>query len=176
MRSLFIGTISSASILLSSYSGIALAQLIPQEVAQLDEDASLDFILEKLNPVPVFVIADENGSPLIATKDDDSKITGVFISQTDANRFVEQLKIKDPEIAAKVKVIPTPLGGIYKLSESAKDESNPLQFAYIPEGEAVNSAKTIIGEQNEDSDPLEFEFDSEYEQQVADLAETNIGE
>ncbi len=176
MRSLFIGTISSASILLSSYSGIALAQLIPQEVAQLDEDASLDFILEKLNPVPVFVIADENGSPLIATKDDDSKITGVFISQTDANRFVEQLKIKDPEIAAKVKVIPTPLGGIYKLSESAKDESNPLQFAYIPEGEAVNSAKTIIGEQNEDSDPLEFEFDSDFEQQVADLAETIFGE
>ena len=176
MRSLLVGIISSTSVFLSSlYLSTALAQPTPQEVAQLDEDAfTLDSILEKLNPIPVFTIANENGAPLIATKDDDSKITGIFISQTDANRFVEELKIKDPEIAEKVKVTPTSLGTVYKLSESAKTESDSLKFAYIPEGEAVNSAKTIIGEQNEDSYPLEF--NSDLEEQVANLAETIFGE
>ena len=185
MRSLFIGIISGASIFSSSYLGIALAQLAPQEVAQLDEEAfTLDFVLEKLNPIPVFTIADENGAPLVAKQDDDSKVAGVFISQTDANRFVEKLKINDPEIAAKVKVIPTSLGKIYKLSESAKTKAEPLKFAYIPEEEAVSSAKTIIEEQNEDSDlsdlNSDLEFESDFEksdlEQIADLAETIFGE
>jgi hypothetical protein len=112
------------------------AQALPQEE-----------VLKKLDPVPVFTIADEQGAPLVASGQDQAKVAGVFISQDDANQFVNQLKTKNPELANKVKVVPVSLGEIYKLSESSQSEENALNFAYVPEQEAVNSAKTI-GEAN----------------------------
>ena len=105
-------------------------------------------VLKKLDPVPVFTIADEQGAPLVASGDDEAKVAGVFISQEDANKFVEQLKTKNPELAGKVKVVPVSLGEVYKLAESAQTEENALNFAYVPQEEAVNSAKTI-GEANQ---------------------------
>lgn len=104
-------------------------------------------ILEKLEPVPVFTIADEQGAPLVASGEDEAKVAGVFISQTDANQFVNQLKTENPELAEKVRVVPVSLGEVYKLAQSAESEENALNFAYVPEEEAVASAKTI-GEQN----------------------------
>lgn len=104
-------------------------------------------ILEKLDPVPVFTIADEQGAPLVASGEDEAKVAGVFISQDDANQFVNQLKTENPELAQKVKVVPVSLGEVYKLSESAQSQENALNFAYVPEQEAVDSAKTI-GEAN----------------------------
>ena len=105
-------------------------------------------ILEKLEPVPVFTIADEQGAPLVASGEDEAKVAGVFISQTDANQFVNQLKTENPELAEKVRVVPVSLGEVYKLAQSAESEENALNFAYVPEEEAVASAKTI-GEQNQ---------------------------
>lgn len=105
-------------------------------------------VLEKLDPVPVFTIADEQGAPLVASGDDEAKVAGVFISQADANEFVNQLKDKNPELADKVKVVPVSLGEVYKLAEAAQTQENALNFAYVPQEEAVNSAK-IIGEQNQ---------------------------
>lgn len=104
-------------------------------------------VLEKLDPVPVFTIADEQGAPLVASGEDEAKVAGVFISQDDANKFVNQLKTENPELAEKVKVVPVSLGEVYKLSESAQSQENALNFAYVPQEEAVNSAKTI-GEAN----------------------------
>ncbi|MEM7593818.1 MAG: Tic22 family protein [Cyanobacteria bacterium P01_A01_bin.83] len=105
-------------------------------------------VLEKLDPVPVFTIADEQGAPLVTAGDDNAKLAGAFISQQDANEFVNQLKTKHPEFAEKVRVVPVSLGEVYQLSESAQSQENPLNFAYIPEEESVNSAKTI-GEANQ---------------------------
>lgn len=100
-------------------------------------------VLEKLDPVPVFTIADEQGAPLVASGEDEGKVAGVFISQEDANQFVARLKTKNPELADKVKVVPVSLGEVYKLAESAETQENALNFAYVPQEEAVNSAKTI---------------------------------
>lgn len=107
-------------------------------------------IQEKLNPVPVFTIADEQGAPLVASGEDNSKVAGVFISQTDANNFVSELQTKNPELASKVKVVPVSLGEVYKLSESDRGKENALNFAYVPEEEAVTSAKTILGESGQE--------------------------
>ena len=105
-------------------------------------------VLEKLDPVPVFTIADEQGAPLVASGEDEAKVAGVFISQGDANEFVNQLKTENPELAEKVRVVPVSLGEVYKLAGSAENEENALNFAYVPEEEAVTQAKTI-GEQSE---------------------------
>lgn len=104
-------------------------------------------ILEKLDPVPVFTIADEKGAPLVASGEDKAKVAGVFISQGDANEFVTQLKTEKPELAEKVRVVPVSLGEVYKLAGSAEGKENSLNFAYVPAKEAVSSAKTL-GEAN----------------------------
>ncbi|MEL6908687.1 MAG: Tic22 family protein [Cyanobacteria bacterium J06648_1] len=105
-------------------------------------------VLEKLDPVPVFTIADEQGAPLVASGEDEAKVAGVFISQGDANEFVNQLKTENPELAEKVRVVPVSLGEVYKLAESAEDGEDALNFAYVPDEEAVTSAKSI-GEANQ---------------------------
>jgi hypothetical protein len=121
----------------TAFIGLGLAENLTAHALPQEE------VLKKLDPVPVFTIADEQGAPLVASGQDKAKVAGVFISQNDANEFVNQLKTKNPELADKVKVVPVSLGEIYKLSESSQSQQNALNFAYVPEQEAVNSAKTI---------------------------------
>jgi hypothetical protein len=125
----------------TAFIGLGIAENLTAQALPQEE------VLKKLDPVPVFTIADEQGAPLVASGQDQAKVAGVFISQDDANQFVNQLKTKNPELATKVKVVPVSLGEIYKLSESSQSQENALNFAYVPEQEAVNSAKTI-GEAN----------------------------
>ncbi|MGL6343541.1 MAG: Tic22 family protein, partial [Waterburya sp.] len=98
----------------------------------------------------VFTIADEQGSPLVASGDDENKVAGVFISEQDANDFVTELQTKNPELASKVKVVPVSLGEIYKLSESSQSQENALNFTYVPEEEQIETAKTILSEDGEE--------------------------
>ena len=109
-------------------------------------------IVQKLNPVPVFTIADEQGAPLVATQDD-AKVAGVFISQQDANNFVTRLESENPDLASKVQVVPVSLGEVYKLAqENAENEG--LNFAYVPNEAAVNDAKTVSGTEYTSGVPL----------------------
>ena len=101
-------------------------------------------VLEKLNPVPVFTIADEQGAPLVASGEDDAKVAGVFISQQDANNFVSRLQTENPDLASKVQVVPVSLGEVYKLAQDNPEDSG-LNFAYVPNETAVNDAKSISG-------------------------------
>ena len=110
-------------------------------------------VLQKLNPVPVFTIADEQGAPLVASGEDDAKVAGVFISQQDANNFVTRLESQNPDLASKVKVVPVSLGDVYKLAQE-NPESEGLNFAYVPNEAAVNDAKTVSGTQYEGGVPL----------------------
>ncbi len=103
-------------------------------------------IIQKLNPVPVFTVTDEQGTPLVASPNEsqDSQFTGVFISQADANDFVTRLEEQNPDLASKVKVVPVPLGKVYELDKKSQDQGNKLNFTYVPNEQAVTSAKTIL--------------------------------
>ena len=108
-------------------------------------------ILEKLRPVPVFTITDASGAPLIASvpkqgqgQTGNASVAGIFISQKDAQAFVDQLKTKNPQLAASVRVMPVSLGEIYQITESNKDKPNEVQFAYVPAPSQVQSAKTVL--------------------------------
>lgn len=107
-------------------------------------------VLEKLRPVPVFTITDAQGAPLIATvpkqgqNAGNASVAGVFISQQDAQAFVERLKTKNPQLAASVKVVPVSLGEIYQLSQTSKGKPDEVQFAYVPTSVQVESAKTLL--------------------------------
>ena len=116
-------------------------------------------IMQKLNPVPVFTITDEKGTPLVASRNEeqDSQFAGVFISQQDAKNFVTRLQNQNPDLASKVRVVPVPLGKVYELDQKNQSEGNNLNFTYVPNEEAVNSAKAILdqnGQQYQGGVPL----------------------
>ena len=110
-------------------------------------------VLQKLNPVPVFTIADEQGAPLVASGDNDSKVAGVFISQKDANDFVSRLQSENPDLASKVQVVPVSLGEVYKLAQSSSADAE-INFQYVPNQVAVNDAKNIANTEYEGGVPL----------------------
>lgn len=122
-------------------------------------------IIQKLNPVPVFTIADEQGLslPLTASNNENKKypITGIFISQQDAKNFMAKLQTQNPDIADKFKVIPVPLGQVYELDQKNERKGN---IQYVPSQEAVDSAKEIMeqnGKQYQGGVPLFVAVDQE---------------
>ena len=100
-------------------------------------------ILEKLQPIPVFTVADSQGAPLVATNEGTGKVAGVFISKADANKFVEKLKQENPELGGKVQVVPVSLGEIYEIAQENAKQEDALNFAYVPTQAQVAEAKKI---------------------------------
>ncbi|NJK50137.1 hypothetical protein HC931_20150 [Candidatus Gracilibacteria bacterium] len=114
-------------------------------------------IVQTLQPIPVFTIADEQGAPLVAVGKDEKKITGVFISQQDAQQFFQQLQQQNPELAQKVKVQPVSLGEVFKLSQANEGKADGLNFAYVPMNDEVEAAKKVLstnGQQYQGGVPL----------------------
>lgn len=109
-------------------------------------------VVEKLRPVPVFTVTDDKGTPLIITVSEGDKKTDVasfFISQQDAQKFVEQVKIKNPELAEKIKVQPVSLAEVYQKQEAQKSQPNPLEFAYFPKQQQVDIAMALLRQQGQ---------------------------
>jgi hypothetical protein len=132
--------------------------LIPFVAEQMPAIAlSEDQVMEKLKPVPVFTITNAEGSPLVATPQsskDKLPVAGAFISQQDAQAFLDNLKSKNPELAKNVKVVPISLAEIYKLSQKDKAKPDYLNFAYVPMKNQVDLALATLKQ----SDPKATEF------------------
>lgn len=104
-------------------------------------------IIQKLRPVPVFTIANSQGAPLVAAPPSGQKgpsVAGVFISQKDAQAFLDGLKTRNPELAKGVQVVPVSLAEIYQLNESNKAKPDGLGFAYVPSRQQVDSATALL--------------------------------
>jgi hypothetical protein len=102
-------------------------------------------IVEKLQSIPVFTIADNEGSPLVATTGEaqNQRTAGVFMSKTDANNFVQQLKQNNPELGGQVQVVPVSLAEVYEMSEANAQQSDGISFAYVPSQNQVEQARKI---------------------------------
>lgn len=104
-------------------------------------------ILQKLQPVPVFTIANSEGAPLVASPTAGQKgnpVAGVFINQQDAQAFLENLKTRNPDLAKNVRVVPVSLAEIYQLNtENKKDK---LDFAFVPSRQQVDTAQTLLNQ------------------------------
>jgi nickel transport protein len=106
-------------------------------------------IMKVLQPVPVFTIADKQGAPLVASvpnaKDNKktAAVAGVFISQQDAQAFINNLKSKNPNLASTVQVVPVSLGEIYKLNQQNQGKPDQLEFAFVPTRPQVEAALAL---------------------------------
>ena len=109
-------------------------------------------ILQKLRPVPVFTIANAQGAPLVAAPPNGKKgpaVAGVFISQRDAQAFLDGLKTKNPDLAKTVKVVPVSLAEIYQLNQASKGKPEELGFAYVPSRQEVTTAVDLLKKANQ---------------------------
>lgn len=107
-------------------------------------------VMEKLQPVPVFTVTDPQGAPLVATIPDGQNkaqaVAGVFISQKDAQAFVQRLQKEKPDLAKNVQVVPVSLAQIYKLRQENQNKPEGLNFAFIPVQQQLQAAQALVGQ------------------------------
>lgn len=127
-----VGSVLAGSLL----SGVASVLALPQEQ-----------VIQKLRPVPVFAIANAQGAPLVVEPPQGQKgqpVAGVFISQKDAQAFLERLKANDPNLPTGVQVVPISLAEVYQLDQANKNKPDGLDFAYVPSQQQVASAVNLL--------------------------------
>jgi flagellar biosynthesis regulator FlaF len=143
--------------------GIVGTTLLVSGLTQLKAIAlPAEQVLQKLNQVPVFTIADEKGALLVGSvkKEDntDVQIAQVFFSHKKAEKTFSDLQSQNPELAKKVRIFLISLGEVYQVQNKPENE-NKINIAYVPSDEAVTSAKTILdssGQEYRSGVPLFF--------------------
>lgn len=112
-------------------------------------------VIKKLIPVPVFTITNSQGSPLLASLNNDSNtsVAGVFISKQDADNFVQQLLSQNNPNLRDVRVTPVSLAEVYQMEQAS--ENNPedaVVFDYVPTQSQVQSALQVLQNNGESPD------------------------
>lgn len=110
-------------------------------------------ILEKLTPIPVFAILDDNGAPLVASVEDSDgdevPVAGVFIERQDAEAFVDGLRQNDPSLGSRVQVVPASMGEVYELVERTRAAEESPEFAFVPTATQTAVALSLVNDVNE---------------------------
>lgn len=104
-------------------------------------------LLKALRPVPMFTIANADGAPLVASPQKGqtgNPVAGVFISQQDAQTFLNNLKTRNPELAKGVRVVPVSLAEVYQINLENKGKKDGLDFAFVPSKQDVTAAQTLL--------------------------------
>lgn len=112
-------------------------------------------IKQKLDEIPVFLITNPQGLPLSRPLEAQNgqkgnSVTGVYMSQQEAQAFINQLRSrqeKDPKVVEMIKslqVTPVPLGVIYQQLQQTKNQQNRLLFAFKPIERELQGAMQLL--------------------------------
>ncbi len=115
-------------------------------------------ILEILNPVPVFTIANKDGQAITITRplEDQEASEGnkeqtllyVFMSPQDAKNYIDTVvKEKNSALANDATVITLPLGYIFEESQKLENQDKGLLFQFIPTQQSQTNAQEILAEE-----------------------------
>ncbi|MGR3275138.1 hypothetical protein HRE53_18320 [Acaryochloris sp. 'Moss Beach'] len=133
--------------------GFVGTSLVQQEAAIAIPEAEA---VKRLETVPTFAVTDAKGSPVLAAvpnpKDKTKKIqvATFFMSQTDAQNLVNNLKANKPEIGKSARVTLISLRDAYEITKKNKDKQDELVFQFIPNKEQVDLAKAILKQEGQD--------------------------
>lgn len=110
-------------------------------------------IIQKLQTVPVFILADNDGNmvPLSIFEGDDQEsqsFLGIFISQSDAQETLATLQGERAE-ANQLNAIPLPLADAYNMILGSQDLDDIPPFAFIPQQEQLELAAQVLVNQGE---------------------------
>lgn len=113
-------------------------------------------VMERLRPVPVFTLTDNQGAPLVASPaEGQPPVAGVFISRQDAQTFLTNLQRENPSVASGIQVVPVSLAEVYQLAIAQRNRQERLEFAFIPAQQQVEAAVSVLRQNGED--PSAFE-------------------
>ena len=96
-----------------------------------------DQVRQQLQVVPVFTLTNASGSPLVAKGDNGAEAAPIFISQQDAQAFLDALKRGNPQVASEIRVMPVSLGEVYHLAQ----QNLPIQV--VPDQKQVTLAQAL---------------------------------
>lgn len=141
MKSLFrrgttlavLGTTILGSLLIGGLQALALTQ---------------EQIIQKLAPVLVFTISNQEGQTLIREvknqQNNTAKVAGIFMNQRDAQAFLDKIKSENPQLAGNMQVIPRSLADVYQLEQANQNKPDALNFAYVPTQQQLDSALAVL--------------------------------
>lgn len=140
---------------LSLVSSIALGTFLASSVRVLA--LTQEQVMERLRSVPVFTLANAEGSLLLAFPtegENQNPIASVFISREDAQETLDNLKTRDPETAQGIQVVPLPLAKIYEyeVEQRSRAEDEQLRFALIAEQQQIDAAKSLLQQSGQNSE------------------------
>jgi nickel transport protein len=140
-----------ATLLSPSIAGQMKALALPQEQIQ-----------QKLNSIPVFVIADPSEGLVLQTIQPDNAespdapdsvpVSWVFLNRGDAEEFINKLQQEKPDLGQKAKVMVMSLGQVYKMAQQSSEQEDSPVFELVPAQEQVNSALSILQEDGQQVD------------------------
>lgn len=103
-------------------------------------------ITEILQPVTFFMLDSEGKGPLLAPAENGSGVgtAGFFVNVKDADAFLKQLAVQNPDLAKTVRIRPVSLATIYRVSQASKKNSEAMKVTIIPSQEQVDSAVSLL--------------------------------
>jgi hypothetical protein len=139
-------------------------------------------VVEKLRPIPMYMLINDEGQPIFATITDESGnasgVTGVFVSLADAENLVsarqeESTKLleearadtgADPQVIKELEqqaalwqeanILPIGLDKIYQFAQS--EEAQDLTFKFLPTMAQLSAAAQVTQQENFPGVPLFF--------------------
>lgn len=103
-------------------------------------------VLKRLQTIPVFTVANAQGSPILASdpqQKNGPQIATFFVSQKEAQGFLNQIKAKNAAVGKTARVVPTPLGKAFEVARKNREKKD-IAFQFVPTRESVTSAETLI--------------------------------
>jgi nickel transport protein len=110
--------------------------------AAIKPTLSTDEVAAKLTGVPVFLIVDSKGEPLVATPPSGGKpVVGVFLARREAANFYDGIKKRDKKMGEKLQIGALSLADVYRAGEKNRN----VQFAFVPEEAQLKAARNMKG-------------------------------
>ncbi|MDC0834144.1 hypothetical protein CKA32_000859 [Geitlerinema sp. FC II] len=150
--------------------GTLLGSLVPTLPASA---LSEEEVLEKLATIPVFTITNNDGAffldavPNAQNQSQPQQFVRVFFDLDDAKQAAEDIASQRPDLEDELRVTLTSMADIYMMEqefdtedanpETAGEDNESLEFAYIPPREEMNAAVSLLQEQERTSDLIEVE-------------------
>lgn len=123
-----IKALKSWSAAIGTIGGIALATVFSSSAPVLALPA--EQVSSALGPTPVFFIV-SNENKLLFIEEKDQKIAPRFLSQQDAQQFLQNLQQSNPQVASGARIAVLPLAQAYNIDREASPQRD-IQFEYVP--------------------------------------------
>lgn len=111
-----------------------------------------DKLLGILGQVPVFVIADSEGAPVIQNVSENQGRVNVFLSPGMAKQVLETLREQNPDVGNQVDVQVISLADSYTFSEQSRE--NGVFVVFIPTQTQIGYAQPVWEEQRQELETL----------------------